>query len=96
MPPPAPILVQRASSGPGYVVTGFLLGRATSSAHAHRSSDSAASPNTAGQRAPFVSMLLPLLPWLALLALLAWLCWRVRHILRRALASTSANYSFKR
>ena len=97
VPAPAPIVVQRDSSGLGNVVTGVVLGRAMSNGHAHQSAGSGnevAAPSAS--TGSFFGTMLRIFAWLAILALLAWGCWFIWRYLRRGRAASTANYSFER
>ena len=96
VPAPAPIVVQRESSGLGNVVTGFMLGRAMSNGHAHQSTNSGEVTAPSASTGSFFGTLLRIFAWLAVLALLAWVCWSIWKYLRRGHAASTANYSFER
>ena len=107
MPAPAPIIVRNDNSGLMNVVTGFMLARATSGAHAGNngypgpaattSSVPAANPQPApNEGGGFFSSVLRTFAWLLVLSIVGWVAYFIWKFLRRGKAQNKSNYAFER
>ena len=104
-PTSAPIIINNGNNNGGLVnvITGFLLGRATSASHAQTNGyPGAVTPAGTVASAPapsgggFFTSLLRTFAWLAILATIGWLLYFGWKFLRRGRAPSQANYSFER
>lgn len=97
---PAPVIVQQGNGGIANAVTGFLLGRATSSSHAVNNGypgamgGKVAAPASSG--GGFLTSMLRTFAWLVIASIVAWSIYFLWKFLRRGKAPSQANYSFER
>lgn len=107
MPAPAPIIVRNDNSGLMSVITGFMLARATSGAHAGNNgypgpvATTATVPGANPQPATnegggFFSSVLRTFAWLLVLSIVGWVAYFIWKFLRRGKAQNKSNYAFER
>lgn len=106
LPSPAPIIINNGNNNSGLmnVITGFLLARATSPAHAQTNgypgtvahNGQVTNTPAASSGGGFFTSLLRTFAWLAILATIGWLVYFGWKFLRRGSAPSRANYSFER
>lgn len=107
MPAPAPIIVRNDNSGLMSVITGFMLARATSGAHAvnngypgpvaSNGSVPIATPQPASNEGGgFFSGVLRTFAWLLVLSIVGWVAYFIWKFLRRGKAQNKSNYAFER
>ncbi len=103
MPAPAPIIVRQDNSGLMSVITGFMLARATSGAHAGNNGYTGPVAGTASVNQPagnegggFFTSVLRTFAWLLVVSVLGWLAFFTWKFLRRGKAQNKSNYAFER
>ncbi len=96
----APIVIQQNSGGIGSMITGFLLGKASSPARAgyngYPGQPGVAATAPAKQGSSFFMSMLRTFAWLLILSIVAWSAYFAWKFLRRGSAPSQSNYSFER
>lgn len=105
MPAPAPIIVRNDNSGLMNVITGFMLAKATSGAHAGTNGYPGPVAGTApganqqpasNEGGGFFASVLRTFAWLLVLSIVGWLAYFTWKFVRRGKAQNKSNYAFER